>query len=534
MVQTYYGRLGENWDLAVSLPTEGLGIDLVRDGGANRKALLEAKWPEGKVLGAGVINGRNIWRANLDTALSLLEKIRKHLGSADNIWVQPSCSLTHVPITIKAESKLDDELKSWMAFADEKLEELAILAQGLNEGRDAIADALEENKRLFEGREKSERLRHAATRKRMGELNEGMYAREKPFAERIKVQEREFGLPAFPTTTIGSFPQTTDVRKARRDFRAGRISAEEYEKAMKDQIRECVKVQEETGLDVLVHGEFERNDMVEYFGEQLAGFAFTSNGWVQSYGSRYVKPPIVYGDVYRPEPMTVETSKFAADCSSKPMKGMLTGPVTILNWSFVREDQLREETCRQIALALRDEVADLEAAGISVIQVDEPALREGLPLKKADWQKYLDWAVACFRLSTAVAKPETQIHTHMCYSEFNDIIDSISALDADVISIENSRSDLELLNVFKTHKYEQQIGPGVYDVHSPRVPEVDEMVENLRQTASVLDPGQLWVNPDCGLKTRGWEETIPALRNMVAAAVKMREETHAKTPKRKG
>jgi 5-methyltetrahydropteroyltriglutamate--homocysteine methyltransferase len=524
IVQTYFGYLGKNWETAQSLPVEGLGLDLVRDGGKNLEAVTESPWPKDKVLGAGVVNGRNIWRTNLREALGTLDRLADHLGSVENIWVHPSCSLLHVPVTVEGESKLDEELREWLAFADEKLEELAILGRGLNQGEEVIADELAANDEVFKGRKRSPRLRHAPTRERLASLEEDMYRREQPFAQRIQTQQERLNLPLFPTTTIGSFPQTSEVRKKRRDYRSGSISSEEYAESIKEFIRDAVRKQEEIGLDVLVHGEFERNDMVEYFGEQLAGFAFTKNAWVQSYGSRYVKPPIIYGDVYRPQAMTVATSTFAAGCTQKPMKGMLTGPVTMLNWSFVREDQTREETCRQIALALRDEVVDLEAAGIKLIQVDEPALREGLPLKKEDWAEYLRWAVACFRLATSAARPKTQIHTHMCYSEFNDIIDSIGALDADVISIENSRSDRKLLEVFQTHRYQQQIGPGVYDVHSPRVPEVQEMLDNLRQTASVLAPDQLWVNPDCGLKTRGWEETVPALRNMVAAAHAMRKE----------
>lgn len=524
MVQTYFGYLGKNWEVAQSLPVEGLGLDLVRDGGRNREAVTESPWAKDKVIGAGVVNGRNIWRTNLREALSTLGRLADHLGSVENIWVHPSCSLLHVPITVEGESELDEELRGWLAFADEKLEELSILAHGLNQGEEVIADELMANDQVFDGMKRSERLRHGPTRDRVASLVENMYRREQLFSQRIQIQQARLDLPLFPTTTIGSFPQTPEVRKKRRGYRSGSISSEEYEGSIKEFIRDAVRKQEEIGLDVLVHGEFERNDMVEYFGEQLAGFAFTKNGWVQSYGSRYVKPPIIYGDVYRPRAMTVATSTFAAGCTSKPMKGMLTGPVTMLNWSFVREDQPREETCRQIALALRDEVVDLEAAGIKIIQVDEPALREGLPLKKDDWAEYLRWAVACFRLATSAARAETQIHTHMCYSEFNDIIDSISELDADVISIENSRSDRELLEVFQTHRYKQQIGPGVYDVHSPRVPEVEEIMDNLRQAASVLAPEQLWVNPDCGLKTRGWEETVPALRNMVAAAREMRKE----------
>jgi len=524
MVQTYFGAAGEAWETALSLPVEGVGLDLVRDGGRNLEALQGSAWPKGKVVGAGIVNGRNVWRTNLRKALGVLERIAEHLGGAEEVWVHPSCSLMHVPITVEGEEELDAELRSWLAFADEKLEELATLARGLNEGGQAIAGGLAASDAVFEGREGSGRLWHGETRERLRSLTEGMYRREEAYAARVRKQGDRMRLPLFPTTTIGSFPQTAEVRKKRSDHRGGRITAREYEEAVRGFIREAIRVQEEAGLDVLVHGEFERNDMVEYFGEQLEGFAFTANGWVQSYGSRYVKPPIIYGDVYRTRPITVEVSRFAAGCTKKPMKGMLTGPVTILNWSFVREDQGREEVCRQIALALRDEVSDLEAAGIRVIQVDEPALREGLPLKKGEWGEYLEWAVACFRLATSAARPETQIHTHMCYSEFNDIIDSISALDADVISIENSRSDRELLEVFKTHRYEQQIGPGVYDVHSPRVPEVGEMADNLRQAAGVLRPEQLWVNPDCGLKTRAWAEVIPALRNMVAAAKKMREE----------
>jgi 5-methyltetrahydropteroyltriglutamate--homocysteine methyltransferase len=438
--------------------------------------------------------------------------------------VSTSCSLLHVPYDVTSEEALDERVRPWLAFAQQKLDEVTTLTRGLNEGRDAIADELSARFRLLAEASASPLRQNEAVKCRIESLPAAAADRALPFAARRDLQAERLSLPALPTTTIGSFPQTAGLRSARRKHDTGEIDAAAYQAAMQAEIREVVAEQEALGFDVLVHGEPERNDMVQYFGEQLAGFAFTHNGWVQSYGSRCVRPPIIYGDVSRPSPMTVEWATFAQSLTAKPMKGMLTGPVTILNWSFVRDDQPRADTCRQIALAIRDEVADLDHAGIAVIQIDEPALREGLPLHRADQVAYLEWAVECFRIAAGSARPETQIHTHMCYAEFGEVIDAISALDADVISIENARSDLELLDVFRAHGYDKGIGPGVYDIHSPRVPPVGEIAANLRATLTVLDPGQVWVNPDCGLKTRAPHEVHEALANMVAAAKLARAE----------
>jgi 5-methyltetrahydropteroyltriglutamate--homocysteine methyltransferase len=441
---------------------------------------------------------------------------------SERVLLAPSCSLLHTPIDLDAERRIDPEIRSWLAFAREKIREVSILARAVNEGRDAIEGELSENRAVMEQRRTSLRTRNPEIRNRVEGVGPEMLERRSPFGERGQAQKREGQLPPLPTTTIGSFPQTREVRAARAGHKAGRISDEEYARFLRGAIEDAVRMQEEIGLDVLVHGEFERNDMVEYFGERLSGCVVTEKGWVQSYGSRCVKPPIIYGDVSRPQPMTVEWSQYAQSLTSRPIKGMLTGPVTILQWSFVRDDLPRSETSRQIALAIRDEVADLEAAGIRVIQIDEPALREGLPLLEADRRGYLEWAVNSFRLSSSGVRDETQIHTHMCYSEFNDIIESIGALDADVISIEASRSQMELLDAFVRYRYPNEIGPGVYDIHSPRVPSVDEMQALLEKALQVLSPDQVWVNPDCGLKTRGWEEVRLSLANLVEAAGRLR------------
>jgi 5-methyltetrahydropteroyltriglutamate--homocysteine methyltransferase len=430
-------------------------------------------------------------------------------------------------VDLDAEDKLDSELKSWLAFAKQKLSEVSIITRAVSEGQSSVKAELEDARKGVEARKVSTRIHSPAVKDRVKKIDAGMKNRKSVFKDRIKKQAA-LNLPLLPTTTIGSFPQTAEVRKARADFKAGKIDAKAYEQFLKAETATCIKYQEEIGIDVLVHGEFERNDMVEYFGEQLSGFAFTKNGWVQSYGARCVKPPVIFGDVSRPTPMTVAWSTYAQSLSKQPMKGMLTGPVTILQWSFVRDDQPRAETCRQIALAIRDEVADLEKAGINIIQIDEAAIREGLPLRRADWKEYLGWAVESFRITASVAKDETQIHTHMCYSEFNDIIASIADMDADVISIETSRSQMELLDAFVSFKYPNQIGPGVYDIHSPRVPAQAEMESLLRKALKVLSPEQIWVNPDCGLKTRGWKEVKPALEAMVAAAKKLRGELKEK------
>ncbi|MEX2157114.1 MAG: 5-methyltetrahydropteroyltriglutamate--homocysteine S-methyltransferase [Gemmatimonadales bacterium] len=510
LVATYFAGLGDNMATALALPVQGLHVDLVRAPG-QLDALLAA-WPKGRVLSAGVIDGRNVWRADLERQLALLDRAAAKVGTG-RLWVAPSCSLLHTPLDLDLETTLDPELKTWLAFAKQKLGEVVTLAR--NQDRAAF----EASTKAAKSRRTSKRINNAEVQRRAAAVSEKDRARQSPFAARRTAQ---VGLPQYPTTTIGSFPQTADVRAARRKLHDGQLTAEDYERFIEQQIAKTIALQQEIGLDVLVHGEFERNDMVEYFGEQLAGFAFTEHGWVQSYGTRYVKPPIIYGDVARPRAMTVRWSSYAQSLTKQPVKGMLTGPVTILQWSFVRDDQPRAETAKQLALAIRDEVRDLEAAGLRVIQIDEPALREGLPLRRAEWGTYLEWAVNAFRLATAGVNDATQIHTHMCYSEFNDVLRVIEQMDADVISIENARSGSELLQGFERYKYPNEIGPGVYDIHSPRVPSTGEIAAALKSMNRVLEDRQIWVNPDCGLKTRGWEETLAALKNMVAAAKQMR------------
>ncbi len=521
MVATYFDALDDNLETAVNLNAAGLHIDLIRAPKQLDEVL--SAWPGKKALSLGVIDGRNIWRGDLTHAVKTIEKAADAIG---NEWVQvaPSCSLLHTPVDLDQEVELDAELKGWLSFAKQKLAEVAVTATGVSKGRSAIRSEMEANAALLQQRATSAKTNDKAVHERMKQVTPEMAKRDSAFADRIGKQEQALGLPMLPTTTIGSFPQTQEVRQKRAAFKKGNIDLQAYETFLKEETERCIRGQEETGLDMLVHGEFERNDMVEYFGEQLKGFAFTKFGWVQSYGSRCVKPPIIFGDVSRPNPMTVFWAKYAQSLTPKIMKGMLTGPVTILQWSFVRNDQPRSETCRQIALAIRDEVQDLESAGIKAIQIDEAAFREGLPLRRSDWKEYLDWAGESFRLATTGVKDETQIHTHMCYSEFNDIIEAIAAMDADVISIETSRSQMELLDAFVDYNYPNQIGPGVYDIHSPRVPSVTEMELLLRKALEVLAPSQVWVNPDCGLKTRGWAEVKPALENMVKSAQKLREE----------
>jgi 5-methyltetrahydropteroyltriglutamate--homocysteine methyltransferase len=510
LVATYFAGLGDNMSTALALPVQGLHVDLVRAPEQLDKLL--AAWPKGRVLSAGVINGRNVWRADLEKQRALLERAAAKVGD-EQLWVAPSCSLLHTPLDLDLETKLDPELKSWMAFAKQKLHEVVALAKG-------DRAAIEESGRAAKSRRASKRINNAAVQRRASAVTEKDLRRQESYAARRKSQ---VDLPPYPTTTIGSFPQTTEVRTARRKLNDKQLTQEDYDRFIEAQIDKTIRLQEEIGLDVLVHGEFERNDMVEYFGEQLAGFAFTEHGWVQSYGTRYVKPPIIFGDVSRPSAMTVRWSRYAQSRTKQPVKGMLTGPVTILQWSFVRDDQPRSETAKQVALAIRDEVVDLESAGIRVIQIDEPALREGLPLRRSEWAGYLKWAVDAFRLSTAGVQDATQIHTHMCYSEFNDVLQVIERMDADVISIENARSGSELLQGFEQYKYPNEIGPGVYDIHSPRVPSTEEITGALKTMRRVLDDAQIWVNPDCGLKTRGWDETLAALRNMVEAAKLMRD-----------
>ena len=521
LVATYFGQLLENAALAASLPVAGLHVDAINDrDGVD--ALLKLLGDE-KVLSLGVINGRNIWKTDLTAVLDWVEPIAKQLG--DRLWIAPSCSLLHVPVDLDSEQKLDADVKSWLAFALQKLDELRVLGKALSQGRDAVKAELAENLAALTARRNSPRVNNPAVKAAVARISAELGKRKSVYAQRASKQAEFLKLPAFPTTTIGSFPQTVEIRRARSEFKAGRLDENSYQAAMRAEIERSVREQEKLGLDVLVHGEAERNDMVEYFGEQLDGYAFSQFGWVQSYGSRCVKPPILFGDISRPQAMTVEWITYAQSLTQKPMKGMLTGPVTILNWSFVRDDQSRSASCLQLALAIREEVLDLEKAGVHVIQIDEAALREGLPLRKSQWQSYLDWAVESFRITANGVGDETQIHTHMCYSEFNDIISSIADMDADVITIETSRSDMELLEAFENFQYPNEIGPGVYDIHSPNIPTEQHIVNLMKKAAERVPAERLWVNPDCGLKTRQWAEVIPALTNMVAAAKALRAST---------
>ena len=521
LIATYFAGLEDNLGLAAGLPVDGLHIDLVR-APEQFPAILD-RLPAYKVLSLGVVDGRNVWRSDLHAALVILQQAHERLG--ERLWVAPSCSLLHCPVDLSREDKLDVELKSWLAFAVQKCREVAVLAKALGEPQAVeVQAALAESRQVQESRRASPRIHKPAVQARVAAVTAQHCQRQSPFVERSARQRARLNLPLFPTTSIGSFPQTSAIRLARQAFKAGKLSAAEYREAMYSEIRHAVQVQERLGLDVLVHGEAERNDMVEYFAEQLDGYAFTRFGWVQSYGSRCVKPAIIYGDLSRPQPMTVDWISYAQRCTDKPMKGMLTGPVTMLMWSFPRDDMSREEQARQLALAIRDEVVDLEAAGIGVIQIDEAAFREGLPLRRAGWSHYLAWASEAFRLCASAVRDETQIHTHMCYSEFNDVIEAIAAMDADVITIETSRSDMELLDAFERFEYPNEIGPGVYDIHSPRVPDSGEMLKLLRKAARRIAVERLWVNPDCGLKTRGWAESEAALANMVAAARQLRRE----------
>ena len=517
LLTTYFDSIGQNINTIRELPVQGLHVDLVH--GKDDIASLNQQIPASWLLSVGVINGRNVWRADLS---SWFERLQPLVSQRQQLWIGSSCSLLHSPIDLNSETRLDEEVKSWFSFALQKCGELALLAQALNNND---AASLEAWSAPIRARRNSSRVHNAAVAQRLAAINAQDSERKSSYAERAKAQRQRFQLPAWPTTTIGSFPQTTEIRGLRLDFKQGRLDSNHYRTGIAEHIKQAIAEQERLGLDVLVHGEAERNDMVEYFGEHLDGFVFTQNGWVQSYGSRCVKPPVIIGDVSRPQPITVEWAKYAQSLTSKPVKGMLTGPVTILCWSFPREDVSRETIAKQIALALRDEVEDLEKAGIGIIQIDEPALREGLPLRKSDWAAYLTWAVDAFRLNAAIARDDTQIHTHMCYCEFNDIMDSIAALDADVITIETSRSDMELLESFEEFEYPNEIGPGVYDIHSPNVPDVDWMEALLRKAAKRIPVERLWVNPDCGLKTRGWTETRLALANMVQAAQKLRAES---------
>jgi 5-methyltetrahydropteroyltriglutamate--homocysteine methyltransferase len=518
LLATYFGELLGNLSLACELPVQGLHLDAI-----NARAEVDAviaQLPKDSVLSLGVINGRNIWKTDLNGVLDWLEPVAKQLG--ERLWIAPSCSLLHVPVDLASEQKLDAEVRSSLAFALQKLGELKVLDTALSNGRDAVKAELAANAAAIAARRASPRVNNPAVKAALAKINPGLGQRKNAYPARADRQAALLKLPAYPTTTIGSFPQTGEIRHARSQFKSGALDEAGYKTAMRAEIERSVREQEALGLDVLVHGEAERNDMVEYFGEQLDGYAFSQFGWVQSYGSRCVKPPILFGDISRPKAMTVEWIKYAQSLTSKPMKGMLTGPVTILNWSFVRDDQPRSVSCYQLALAIREEVLDLEKAGVRVIQIDEAALREGLPLRKSQWKEYLDWAVTSFRITANGVDDDTQIHTHMCYSEFNDIIASIADMDADVITIETSRSDMELLDAFDNFNYPNEIGPGVYDIHSPNIPTEEHIVQLMKKAAERIPAQRLWVNPDCGLKTRQWEEVIPALTNMVAAARKLR------------
>ncbi len=525
LLSTYFGALQENLYLACNLPVAGIHLDAINAG--EEIGMLIDLLPAHKVVSLGVINGRNIWKSDLNATLDWLEPLAERLGS--RLWIAPSCSLLHVPVDLESEQQLDAEIRSWLAFAVQKLEELNILATALNHGRAAVARDLAANQAAIASRLASPRVTNPFVKAAIAAITPELGLRKSPYPVRADKQAALLKLPLFPTTTIGSFPQTIEIRQARSRFKAGEIDDAAYIAAMKGEIERSVREQEALGLDVLVHGEAERNDMVEYFGEQLDGYAFSQFGWVQSYGSRCVKPPILYGDISRPGAMTVEWIRYAQSLTEKPMKGMLTGPVTILNWSFVRDDQPRSVSCFQLALAIREEVRDLEKAGIRLIQIDEAALREGLPLRKSQWKAYLDWAVESFRIAANGVKDETQIHTHMCYSEFNDILPAIAAMDADVITIETSRSDMELLDAFDDFRYPNEIGPGVYDIHSPNIPTEEHIVHLMKKAAERIPAERLWVNPDCGLKTRQWAEVVPALTNMVAAAKALRCKSAALT-----
>jgi 5-methyltetrahydropteroyltriglutamate--homocysteine methyltransferase len=517
IVATYFGGLRDNLRCFLDLPVAALHIDATRESREIDTVLRE--FPAGKILSLGLIDGRNIWRHDFDASRPVLAKAM-NLLTGERVWIAPSCSFLHLPVTLRNETKLDPETRSWLAFAEEKLGEIVLL-RALACG--AVADsAASASRAAIASRRTSDRIHRTDVKARTAAVTADDGARRSDFTQRQRKQKDRLQLPLLPTTTIGSFPQTDEVRAARARWKKGELNDADYQMFLERETADAIRFQEEIGLDVLVHGEFERNDMVEYFGEQLDGFLFTENGWVQSYGSRCVKPPIIYGDVARSRPMTVRWATFAQSLTQRPMKGMLTGPITVLQWSFARDDQPRRDTAIQIALALRDEVLDLERAGIQIIQIDEPALREGLPLRREDWMYYLEWSINAFRLTAAGVRDETQIHTHMCYAEFNDIIEAIARMDADVITIETSRSKMELLEAFESFRYPNEIGPGVYDIHSPRVPSTEEMARLIEKASRVLPWENLWVNPDCGLKTRGWPEVKAALRNMVEAAGSLR------------
>lgn len=517
LLTTYFDGISHHLDIIKNLPVNGLHVDI--SAGLDDLQHLHQALPKDWVLSLGAINGRNVWKADLSARYQQVIALKDKRP----LWIGTSCSLLHSPIDLNAETKLDDEVKSWFAFAVQKCEEVTLLAKALNAPEGEYDEQLAQYSAPIRQRQHSTRVHNATVEARLQAIEAQDSERNSPYTQRAEVQRARFNLPLWPTTTIGSFPQTTEIRTVRLDFKKGRIDTAAYRTNISEHIKQAISEQENLGLDVLVHGEAERNDMVEYFGEHFDGYVFTQNGWVQSYGSRCVKPPVIIGDISRPAPITVDWATYAQSLTEKPVKGMLTGPVTILCWSFPREDVTRETIAKQIALALRDEVDDLQKAGIGIIQIDEPALREGLPLRRNEWQAYLDWAVDAFKLSAAIADDETQIHTHMCYCEFNDIMDSIAALDADVITIETSRSDMELLEAFEHFDYPNEIGPGVYDIHSPNVPNVEWIVGLLRKAQSRIPAERLWVNPDCGLKTRGWPETRAALANMVEAAKYLRQ-----------
>jgi 5-methyltetrahydropteroyltriglutamate--homocysteine methyltransferase len=513
LLTTYFEDLNEDVKEEVfASDVDVIHLDLIR-GTKNKGYVKNSK----KQLSLGLVDGRNVWKTNLQEKIDFVKD-----NVSGDVIIASSCPLLHSPYDLELEQKVPAEIKRWLSFAKQKLQELSVIKGCVNEGSHKAE--LESNTADVQDRKTSKLIHDDAVKNRIKTINQSIVNRKSSYPERAVVQKEIFTLPKYPTTTIGSFPQTTDVRQARAKFKRGELDEQSYDRFLEEKTIDTIKKQEEIGIDVIVHGEFERNDMVEYFGEQLKGFTFTSSGFVQSYGSRCVKPPIIFGNVSRPKPMTVRWSKFAQEQTKQIVKGMLTGPITILQWSFVRDDQPRKFTAQEIGFAIRDEVEDLEKNGIRMIQIDEPALREGLPLKKKDWKEYLTWSVDCFKISAAVVKDETQIHTHMCYAEFEDIIDSIAALDADVISIETSRSRMELLTTFEKFKYPNEVGPGVYDIHSPRVPSKDEMKELIQKASKLIDPSRVWVNPDCGLKTRGWPETIDALTKMVDAAKELRAE----------
>ena len=531
LVASYFGKLQENLQLACNLPVAGLHVDALSLGD---EVIQVVDWlPVHKTLSLGVIDGRNIWKTDLTKILDWIEPIAQRLK--DRLWLAPTCSLLHVPVDLETETHadtkqgLDPEIKNWLAFAIQKLDELQLLKLALNNGRDSVKAGLAENSAAILSRKNSQRVHDPVVKSLVDGVTKSLGRRTSNYTDRIMKQQQRLNLPLYPTTTIGSFPQTSEIRQARLQFKKGELSATEYQHKMEQEIQFCVRAQEELDLDVFVHGEAERNDMVEYFGEQLTGYVFSRFGWVQSYGSRCVKPPIIFGDISRPKAMTVAWTQYAQSLTLKPMKGMLTGPVTMLNWSFVRDDQSRQQTCTQLALALREEVLDLEKAGTAIIQIDEAALREGLPLRKSEWHEYLNWAVESFRICANGVRNETQIHTHMCYSEFNDIIEAIAFMDADVITIETSRSDMALLDVFDEFDYPNDIGPGVYDIHSPNIPNQTDIVELMEKAAQRIPAERLWINPDCGLKTRRWEEVTPALQSMVKAAQVLRDKASRKT-----